>query len=146
MTDDLIDIRTGELVESEAEKKVLEMLAIPDGLYGNPIGPADIEELIFQANEAVAHIARVILVLYERKHAAEQKYERAFAAAYERHVERGHNMANRLAKNAALAEQDEVNAAKEQLRYAEEMQEAVQQKSYGLMNVNKRFHGQRYSQ
>lgn len=138
---DIVDGATGELRQSPAEAAVLEMLAIPDGLYGNPIGPAEIERKIEEFGELIAHIARVIVLLYEDRHRAEEAYEAAFSDYCVMHEKSGALLARQYATSKTKTERHAVNLAKEKLRYAEEMQEAVRHRSYGLMNINKRFLG-----
>ncbi len=138
---DIIDGSTGELRQSPAETAVQEMLAIPDGLYGNPIGPAEIEKKIEEFGELIAHIARVIVLLYEDRHRAEEAYEAAFSDYCVMHEKSGALLARQYATSKTKTERHELNLAKEKLRYAEEMQEAVKHRSYGLMNINKRFLG-----
>lgn len=138
---DIVDGRTGELRQSPAEIAVQEMLAIPDGLYGSPIGPAEIEKKIEEFGELIAHIARVIVLLYEDRHRAEEAYEAAFSDYCVMHEKSGALLARQYATSKTKQERHEVNLAKEKLRYAEEMQEAIRHRSYGLMNINKRFLG-----
>jgi hypothetical protein len=138
---DIVDGRTGELRQSPAEQRVLEMLAIPDGLIGTPIGPAEIEKKIEEFGDLVSHIARVIVLLYEDRHRAEEKYEAAFSDYCVMHEKSGALLARQYATSKTKEERHELNVAKEALRYAEEMQEAVKHRSYGLMNINKRFLG-----
>lgn len=138
---DIVDGATGELRLSPAETAVLEMLAIPDGLYGNPIGPAEIEKKIAEFGELIAHIARVIVLLYEDRHRAEEHYQGRFADLMVMHEKAGAQLARQYAIAKTREELHALNLAKEKLRYAEEMQEAIRHRSYGLMNINKRFLG-----
>lgn len=138
---DIVDGATGELRQSPAESAVLEMLSIPDGLYGTPIGPAEIERKIEEFGELIAHIARVIVLLYEDRHRAEEAYEAAFSDYCVMHEKSGALLARQYATSKTKSERHDLNLAKEKLRYAEEMQEAVKHRSYGLMNINKRFLG-----
>lgn len=138
---DIVDGRTGELRRSAAERAVEEMLAIPDGLYGTPVGPAEIEQRIEELGDLIAHIARVIVLLYEDRHRAEERYEAAFSDYCVMHEKSGALLARQYATAKTKQERHELNLAKEKLRYAEEMQEAMKNRSYGLMNINKRFLG-----
>ena len=138
---DIIDGRTGELRLSPAEEAVQEMLAIPDGLHGTPIGPAEIEKKIEEFSDLITHIARVIVLLYEDRHRAEEAYEGAFSDYCVMHEKSGALLARQYATSKTKQERHELNLAKEKLRYAEEMQEAIKHRSYGLMNINKRFLG-----
>lgn len=75
---DIVDGRTGELRLSPAEQAVSEMLAIPSGVYGMPVGPAEIDQMILDVADTIEHIAKVIIVLYERW----RPYARALDAGY----------------------------------------------------------------
>lgn len=138
---DIIDGRAGELRTSDAETAVQQMLAIPDGVYGTPIGPAQIEEKIEELGDLISHVARVIVVLYEDVHRAEEELQGKFADFMIMHEKSGAQLARQYAHAKTRDELRAVNLAKEKLRYAEEMQEALRNRSYGLMNINKRFTG-----
>lgn len=138
---DIVDGSTGELRLSAAEVAVVEMLAIPDGMFGSPIGPAEIEKKIVEFGDLISHIARVIVLLYEDRHRAEEKYQGRFADLMVMHEKAGAQLARQYAIAKTRDELHELNIAKEKLRYAEEMQEAIRNRSYGLMNINKRFLG-----
>lgn len=136
---DIIDGATGELRLSPAEVAVREMLAIPSGIYGAPIGPGQIDQMILDIADAIEHIAQVIIVLYEDRHTAEEKYEGRFADLMVMHASEGAVLARQFAISKTREERHELNLAKEKLRYAEEMQKAVQNRSFGLMNIGKRI-------
>lgn len=136
---DIIDGRTGELRESPAEQAVSEMLAIPSGIYGNPLGPGQIDQMITEIADAIEHIAKVIVVLYEDKHRAEETYLGRFADYMTMHEKSGTQMARQYAIAKTRTELHELNLAKEKLRYAEEKLKAVQNRSFGLMNIGKRI-------
>lgn len=140
---DLVDPTTGELRLSAAELSVHEMLAVPEGFYGSPLGPGEIADAIDAAAELSAHVGRVIVLLYEDVHRAEERYQGAFSEYMTMHEKSGSQMARQYAHAKTKTELHELNLAKEKLRYAEEMQKAVQNRSYGLMNINKRFLGPR---
>lgn len=140
---DIIDGRTGELRLSPAEASVQEMLAVPDGLYGSPIGPSEMEKTIEQIGDLLAHVARVIVLLYEDVHRAQETYEGAFSDYCVMHEKAGALLARQYATSKTREERHQLNLAKEKLRYATEMQSALQNRSYGLMNINKRFMGSR---
>jgi hypothetical protein len=141
MSIDIIDGATGELRTSAAESAVKEMLAVPDGLYGSPVGPAEIEKTIEQIGDLLAHVARVIVLLYEDVHRASEVYQGRFSDFMIMHEKSGATLARQFAHSKTKTELHDVNLAKEKLRYAEEMQKALQNRSYGLMNINKRFMG-----
>lgn len=141
MSTDIIDGTTGELRLSAAEQTVREMLAVPDGLYGTPIGPAQIEKTIEEIGDLLSHVARVIVLLYEDVHRAQETYEGKFADFCVMHEKSGALLARQYATAKTRDERHAMNLAKEKLRYAEEMQKALQNRSYGLMNINKRFMG-----
>lgn len=136
---DIVDGRTGELRLSPAEQAVRGMLAIPAGLYGAPIGPGGIDQLIIDVADLIDHIASVIVVLYEDRHEAEEKYQGAFADYMVMHEKSGAQLARQYAISKTRTELHDLNVAKEKLRYAEEMQKAVQNRSFGLMNIGKRI-------
>lgn len=136
---DIIDGATGELRLSPAEKAVSTMLAIPSGIYGPTLGPAEIDQKISDLADLIEHVAQVIVVLYEDKHKAEETYLATFADYMTAHAKFGTQMARQFAIAKTRTELHELNLAKEKLRYAEEMQKAVQNRSFGLMNIGKRF-------
>lgn len=135
---DIVDGRTGELRLSPAEAAVSQMLAIPSGIYGAPLGPGQIDEMILAIADTIEHIAKVIVVLYEDKHTAEEKYLGTFADYMVMHEKSGTQMARQYAIAKTRTELHELNVAKEKLRYAEEMHKSVQNRSFGLMNIGKR--------
>ncbi|PNW10670.1 hypothetical protein C1632_02610 [Microbacterium testaceum] len=136
---DITDGVTGELRNSPAEQAVSQMLDIPSGIYGPTLGSGDIDKRIEEIADLIEHIAKVILVLYEDKHAAEEKYLGAFAQQMTAHAEHGAYLARQFAHTKTGDELRELNIAKEKLRYAEEMAKAVQNRSFGLMNIGKRY-------
>lgn len=138
MTQDIVDGRTGELRLSPVEVAVSQMLAIPSGIYGAPLGPGQIDEMILAIADTIEHIAKVIVVLYEDKHTAEEVYLGAFADYMVMHEKSGTQMARQYAIAKTRTELHELNVAKEKLRYAEEMHKSVQNRSFGLMNIGKR--------
>lgn len=136
---EITDGSTGELRLSPAELAVREMLAIPSGVYGAPITPATIDQMVVDIADLIEHIAQVIIVLYEDRHRAEEKYEGRFADLMVMHASEGAVLARQFAMSKTREERHELNLAKEKLRYAEEMQKAVQNRSFGLMNIGKRI-------
>lgn len=138
---DIVDGATGELRNSPAEVAVQEMMAVPDGLYGPPMTAGEIEQRIEQIADLLSHIARVIVLLYEDRHRAEETYEARFADFMVMHEKAGAVLARQYAMAKTKTERHDVNLAKEKLRYAEEMQGVWQNRSYGLMNINKKFTG-----
>jgi len=138
---DIVDGSTGELRLSPAETAVQQMMAVPDGLYGPPMTATEIEQRIEQIGDLLSHIARVIVLLYEDRHRTEEKYQGTFADFMVMHEKAGAVLARQYATAKTKTELHEVNLAKEKLRYAEEMQGVWQNRSYGLMNINKKFTG-----
>lgn len=138
---DIVDGSTGELRLSPAETAVQQMMAVPDGLYGPPMTGAEIEKRIEEIGDLLAHIARVIVLLYEDRHRAEETYQGRFADFMVMHEKAGAVLARQYATAKTKTELHDVNLAKEKLRYAEEMQGVWQNRSYGLMNINKKFTG-----
>ncbi len=115
------------------------MLAIPSGIYGPTMGAAEIDQRINDIADLIEHIAQVIVVLYEDRHTAEEKYLGAFADHMVMHAKYGALLARQFAISKTRTELHELNLAKEKLRYAEEKQKAIQNRSFGLMNIGKRF-------
>ena len=136
---DIVDGRTGELRESPAEVAVREMLAIPSGIYGNPISPEQMNQMILDVDDVLEHITKVIVVLYEDRNRAEETYLGTFADYMTMHEKSGSQMARQYAHAKTRTELHELNLAKEKLRYAEEKQKAVQNRSFALMNIGKRM-------
>lgn len=136
---DIVDGATGELRLSPAEQAVSQMLAIPAGIYGPPMGAAGIDQRINDMADLIDHIAQVVVVLYEDRHAAEEKYLAALADHMIMHAKYGAQLARQFAISKTRTELHELNLAKEKLKYAEEMQKAMQNRSFGLMNIGKRF-------
>ena len=136
---DIVDGITGELRESPAEQAVSQMLAIPSGIYGPTLGAAQIDQRIEEIADLIEHIAQVIVVLYEDRHTAEETYLAAFAKQMTAHEDSGAQLARQYAYVNTQKELRELNFAKEMLRYAEEKQKAIQNRSFGLMNIGKRF-------
>ncbi|MGN7977391.1 hypothetical protein ACTJJ4_07435 [Microbacterium sp. 22195] len=136
---EIVDGRTGELRLSAAEQAVTEMLAIPSGIYGMPIGPSEIDRMIVEVADAIEHIAQVIIVLVEDRDRAEEKYLAAFADFMIMHESSGTQMARQYAHAKTKDELHQLNLKKEMLRYAEERQKAVQNRSFALMNIGKRI-------
>lgn len=136
---DIVDGRTGELRISPAEVAVREMLAIPSGIYGAPIGPNEIDQMILELADLIEHITQVIVVLYEDRHLAEEAYQGDFADFMVMHEKAGAQLARQYALGKTRTQLHDLNLAKEKLRYAEEMQKAVQNRSFALMNIGKRM-------
>lgn len=136
---DIVDGRTGELRESPAELAVREMLAIPAGVYGNPIGPAQLDQMILEVADVIDHVVQVIILLVEERARAEEAYLGRFADFMVMHEKSGTQMARQYAIAKTRTELHELNLAKEKLRYAEEKQEALRNRSYALMNIGKRM-------
>lgn len=136
---DLIDGVSGELRSIGAQEAVENMLAVPDGVYGAPIGPSEIDSMVDEITELLLHVGRVVALLYEDVHRAEEKYQAAFSGLMTMHAKHGAQLARQFAIAKSATEQHELNLAKEKLRYATEMQSAIQNRSYGLMNIGKRM-------
>lgn len=136
---DIVDPRTGALIHSAAEEAVLGMLEIPEEALAGDLNPVGIDQLILDIGATLTHAAAVIVVLYEQKHRAEETYQARFAEFMVMHEKSGTQMARQYAISKTKTELHELNLAKEQLRYAEEMQKALQNRSFGLMNIGKRL-------
>jgi hypothetical protein len=135
---DIVDGRTGELRLSPAEVAVREMLAIPSGIYGAPM-LGQIDQMILDIADLIEHVAQVIVVLYEDRHRAEEAYEGRFSELMVMHEKSGAVLARQYAISKTKEERHQLNLAKEKLRYAEEMHKAIQNRSFGLMNIGKRI-------
>jgi hypothetical protein len=138
---DLIDGSTGELRRPGAEVAVMEMLGVPAGLYGTPLGSHEMDEKILELDELLAHARVVVTLLYEDRHRAEEKYEAAFSDYMVMHEKSGAQLARQYATAKTKTERHELNIAKEKLRYAEEMLQSLQNRSFALMNINKKYTG-----
>lgn len=143
MADD-IDPETGEVrdeepgeVSPESEKAVLELMTPRELVSYVPLTPDQIEEAIFQIAGHLEQAAKAIVVLYEERHRAEEKYQKAFSKAVIRSPYNQVTMARQYAVFHTEDELHELNLAKEKLRYAEEMKQSLQSKHYALMNINK---------
>lgn len=136
---DIVNGSTGELVSPGAQGAVELMLAVPDGFYGTPLGPGEIADAIDRAGELAAHIGRVVTLLYEERHRAEEAYQKAFADLTVMHAKHGAVLARQYATAKTTTELHALNLAKEKLRYAEEMQKAVHERAIGLMSISKRL-------
>lgn len=139
---EIVDGATGQLRHSAAELAVHEMLAVPDGVYGTPVGHFEIDQMIIELADVLSHVARVVVLLYEDVHRAEEKHVGAVADFMTMHERSGSQMARQFAHAKTRTELHEVNLAKEKLRYAEEMQKSLQNRSFGLMNIGKRMTAQ----
>lgn len=138
---DIIDGATGELRRPESETAVLEMLAVPAGLYGTPVGSHEMDQKILELDDLLAHCRVVVTLLYEDRHRAEEKYEAAFSDYMVMHEKSGAQLARQYATSKTRQERHELNLAKEKLRYAEEMLKSLQNRSFALMNINKKYGG-----
>lgn len=138
---DIIDGATGELRRPDAEVAVLQMLAIPPGLYGTPLGSSEMDDKILELDELLAHCRLVVTLLYEERHRAEEALEGAFSDYCVMHEKSGALLARQYATSKTRAERHQLNLAKEKLRYAEEMLASLQNRSFALMNINKKYAG-----
>lgn len=136
---ELVDPRTGELRLSAAELAVAELLEIPSGVFGPTLAAQDIDHMITEIADLIEHAAKVIVRLYEDVHRAEETYQARFSDFMTMHEKSGAQLARQYAHAKTLTELHELNLAKEKLRYAEEMQKSLQNRSFGLMNIGKRY-------
>ena len=139
MDDGIVNRSTGELIEPAAQAEVDAMLNVSPGIYGNPLGPGEVASMIDEATGLSAHVGRVITFLYERRHRAEERYQKAFADSMVEHAKSGAVLARQFAIAKTTQELLDLNLAKEQLRYAEEMQAALKDRQIGLESINKRL-------
>lgn len=124
-------------VSPESESKVLAMMTPTELVEYTPMTPDAIEEAIWQVSERLQTVGRTIVLLYEERHRAEEKYQLAFSKMIVKSPNHQISFAREYAKAHTDEELHELNLAKEKLRYAEEMQKALQTKHYSLMNINK---------
>lgn len=130
------DENTGEVYQSEAEKTVVAMMTPQQLINYEPPTPEFMEELLFHLGIRVERAPAVIAELYENVHRKTEKYELAFSDAT---LEHGGQIsfARAFAKKKTAPLLNELNVAKEALRYAEELQKALVAKYFGYMNINK---------
>lgn len=121
----------------DAESTVVAMMTPKELTEYFPMTPDAIEEAIFAVDDRLQRVGRTIVVLYEQRHRAEEKYQKAFSKMMIKSPNQQITMAKEYAKFHTADELHELNLAKEKLRYAEEMQKALQAHHYSLMNVNK---------
>lgn len=136
---ELIAGSSGEIRIPKAEEYVEQMLAIPEHLYDGAFGPAQMDGLILEVTETLMHVGRAITLLYEDVHKAEEAHLGAFADYMVMHEKNGAQLARQFATAKTRDELHALNVAKERLRYATEMQLALQNRSYALMNIGKRM-------
>lgn len=140
---EIADPRTGEMVElTPAQSEVLAMLALPADLYGAPITAEVIDTAVLELDGLLNQVARVVAQLYEERQTAEGAYTLALAQSMTEHEARGAQLARQHAHLETVAELEAVNLAKSKLRYAEELQKSLQNRSFGLMNIGKRMQSQ----
>lgn len=134
---DIVDPKTGELVHSTAEERVIGLMTPLELASYEPLDPVQLEELIRVLSDRLETAAGVIVRLYEAKHRAEENYEGTLSDFMAANAHYGPQMAKRIAMTKTKTELNELNLAKEQLRYAEELQKALTSKLYGMLNLNK---------
>lgn len=138
---DIVDGATGELRRPTAEIAVLEMLGVPAGMYGTPLGSHEMDQKILELDELLAHCRVVVTLLYEDRHRAEEAYEAAFSDYCVMHEKSGALLARQYATSKTKAERHDLNLAKEKQRYAEQILQSLQNRSFALMNINKKYTG-----
>jgi len=136
---DIVNAATGELIEPGAQREVEALLNVPPGFYGTALGTGEIAEMIDAAGELAAHIGRVVTLLYEQRHRAEETYQAKVAEYMVTHRKEGAVLARQFALFKTQQELLDLDLAKEKLRYAEEMQKAIHDRAIGLMSINKRL-------
>lgn len=127
----------GEPVYSAAEDHVIAMLTPVDLINYEPLGPVEVEQLIQILADRVERSAGVITRLYEDVHRATEKWQGAVADHCVANVKYGTQMAKQVALSKTKAEFNELNLAKEKLKYAEILADSLKAKLYGYMNINK---------
>ncbi|MDJ0337429.1 hypothetical protein [Cryobacterium sp. PH31-O1] len=127
----------GELLVSVAEDHVIAMLTPVDLIDYLPLGPTEVEQLIQILADRVERSAGVITRLYEDVHRATEKWQGAVADHCVANVKYGAQMARQVALSKTKSELHDLNLAKEKLKYAEVLADALQSKLYGYMNINK---------
>jgi len=140
---EIADPRTGEMVEvTPAQGEVLAMLALPADLYGAPVTAEVIDGAVLELDVLLNQVARVVAQLYEERQTAEDTLTLAVATAMSEHEALGAQLARQRANLATADERAAVSLAKSKLRYAEELQKSLQNRSFGLMNIGKRMQSQ----
>ncbi|MEA9983681.1 hypothetical protein [Subtercola sp. RTI3] len=137
VTQDIVDPVSGELVESVAEARVAALLTPVELIDYEPIGPGDLELLIRILSDRIERAPAVMVRLYESKHRAEEAFQKEFSKMVIKSPNQQITMAREYAKFHTADELLAVNLAKEQLRYAEWLQDALKSKLYGYLNLNK---------
>lgn len=134
---EVVDPHSGELIESVAEERVLALLTPAELVTYEPLHPSELEQLIRVLSDRIEAAPAVMVRLYEGVHRAEEAFQKEFS----KHVVKSPNqqitMAREYAKYHTSDELHAVNLAKEQLRYAEWLQDALKSKLYGYLNLNK---------
>ena len=113
------------------------MLTPVDLINYEPLGPVEVEHLIQILADRVERSAGVITRLYENVHRALEIHQGAVADHCEANLKYGSQMAKQIALSRTKQEFQNLNRAKESLKYAEELAKALQSKLYGYMNINK---------
>ena len=90
---DLLDGSTGELRVPGAQQAVEAMLSVPDGVYGAPIGPAEIDHAVEEITDLMLRVGRVVALLYEDVHRAEETFRKAFSDYMTMHAKDGAQLA-----------------------------------------------------
>ncbi|RFA12125.1 hypothetical protein B7R22_16980 [Subtercola boreus] len=134
---DVVDPASGELVESAAEDRVVALLTPVELIEYEPVGPGDLELLIRILADRIERAPSVMVRLYEQKHRAEEAYQKEFSKMVIKSPNQQITMAREYAKFHSIDELTAMNLAKEQLRYAEWLQDALKSKLYGYLNLNK---------
>ncbi|CAN5420350.1 hypothetical protein BH09ACT9_BH09ACT9_00190 [soil metagenome] len=136
-TQDIVEPESGELVDSVAEERVVALLTPVELVEYEPIGPGDLELLIRVLADRIERAPAVMVRLYEAKHRAEETFQKEFSKMVIKSPNQQITMAREYAKFHTADELNAVNLAKEQLRYAEWLQDALKSKLYGYLNLNK---------
>jgi hypothetical protein len=131
-----IDDGSGEVYQSDAEARVVALMTPDELVHYTPVTPAEMEEFIYHLGLMIERAPSVIAALYEAVHRKTEKYQAAFSDAV---LDKGGQIsfAREYAKKKTAPLLNELNVAKESLRYAEELQKALVTRYYGALNINK---------
>lgn len=135
----------GEVISSKAVEAVTAMLSPAELIEYQPLSPGEVEDIIRILSDRLESAPLVMTTLYEDVHRAEEKYETEFSKAVLSHAGQI-SFARHYAKSVTAELQHDVNLAKEKLRYAEWLQEALRSKLYGYLNINKALNASMFGQ
>lgn len=132
-----VDYDTGEVPTPSAEEQVVALMTPIDLISYEPMMPEEVEELIRALSDRIERAPSVMTILYEDVHRAEERYQKEFSSQFLSSPNQQATFAREFAKLNTADLLHEWNLAKEKLRYAEWLQQALTSKLYGYLNINK---------